>query len=158
MPDDKFIDYCVGIDQLSNITIENGCGRIGIHHIKNPTIGLPTIDNLNKDITISYFRVVVGTTIRCVVALQLQIYNIRSKQQVFSGCICDIGLTYDTTAPIITIIGDVYKSVYDKISRSVIADFGHLNSDEIDTVSFYCTQLFLYYLVKIKQTVAYERI
>ncbi len=138
-------------DQLSNIIIENGCGRISIHHAKKPTIGLPTIDNLNKDITISHFHVVVDTTIRCAVTLHLQTYDVRSKRQVVSVCICELRLIYNATAPILDVIGDVYNSVYDKISRSVIVDFGHLNSDEIDVASFYITHLFLYYLVKIKQ-------
>lgn len=153
IPNDNFINYCVGINQLSNITTSKNGGSTGIHQISRQIIGLPTtVDNLNKDVSISYFRMVMGNTnIRCAITLHLQIYDLRTQRQINDLCICDLGVTYDIGAPILTVIDNVYKSVYDKICRSVIADFGHLNSDEIDTISFYCTQLFLYYMIQLNK-------
>lgn len=151
--EDNFIRDCVDIDQLSNIIVSKNGGSTGIHQISRQTIGLPTtINNLNKDISISYFRIVMGnTTIRYTITLHLQTYDIRNQQQINNLCICDLDDIYNISTPILTVISDVYKSVYDKICRSVIADFGHLNFGEIDTISFYCTQLFLYYMVHLNK-------
>lgn len=154
MPDDNFINYCVGIDQLSNITIEKNSCDTSIHQTNKQIIGLPTTgDGLNKNITISHFRMAIGNTnIRYDITLHLQTYDLRPQRQINDLCICDRGVTYDIGAPILTVISDVYKSVYDRICRSVIADFGRLlDSDEIDTISFYCAHLFLYYMVRLKQ-------
>jgi len=153
IPNDNFINYCVGIDQLSNITTSKNRGSTGIHQISRQIIGLPTtVDNLNKDVSISYFRMVMGNTnIRCAITLHLQTYDIRTKVQLNDLCICDLGLEYNIDTPILTVISDVYKSVHGRICRSVIVDFGHLTSDEIDKVSFYCTHLFLYYMVRLNK-------
>jgi hypothetical protein len=154
IPNDNFINYCVGIDQLSNITITKNSCDTSIHQTNKQIIGLPTtIDNLNKDITISHFRMAIGNTnIRCDITLHLQTYDLPPQRQINDLCICDLGVTYDIGAPILTVISDIYKSVYDRICRSVVADFGRLlTSNEIDEVSFYCAHLFLYYMTQLNK-------